>query len=122
MPRPAPTIRETEAGYQAAVEQAAGYHGWQFWHCRIPLQSRAGMADLILWHPRTGVLAFVELKTEAGRLRPEQAVMLAELDALSTYAGAAIVRPSHWDAVVAFLRDPLAVGRVPGERSRGPPR
>jgi hypothetical protein len=114
--------RESEAGWQGALEDALAPLGWECFHVTIPIRSRGGWVDEVLWHPRLGIVVFVELKTDPGRVRPDQALMLDSLDRVQTCLGAAVWRPAMWPAIEAFLRDPIGVGCVPGAWSRGPPR
>ena len=70
----------TEAEFQTQVIDLAHRYGWFVSHQRpaqiagrwmTPVQGDAGAPDLLLAHPRHGVL-LVELKTDTGRLSPEQ--------------------------------------------------
>ena len=95
-----------EADWQATVVAAARYLGWLVWHPYDARRSAAGYPDLTLVRPGgngTARLVFLELKTERGRVRPEQQVWL---DALSQVPGvvAMVARPSQWDEVLEVLR------------------
>ncbi len=98
-PGPARTKPLTEREWQAQVVAIARTYGWQVHHHLISYGSAAGWPDLaIAGHGR---VLFVELKTDAGRLRPEQIVWL---DLLTT-AGCevAVWRPTDLDTVTAAL-------------------
>ena len=61
----------------------------------------AGFPDLVLVHPRRQLLAFAELKSDRGRVRPEQEAWLADLREAGVVAF--LWRPSDWAAIQAFL-------------------
>lgn len=86
----APRARCSEAEWQAFVTDALDLGGWKWWHDEDSRRNKAGLPDLIAAHPGRGIL-FAELKTETGRLRPEQASWLS-------YLGRASESP-FWDAV-----------------------
>ena len=70
----------TEKELQAAVIELARWSGWTYMHITDSRKSAAvGFPDLVLLHQTTGRLLFVELKSEKGRLRPEQVVWLGLL-------------------------------------------
>lgn len=95
---PAATLRAQlaadmkEAVLQAQIEQLARTLGWLVYHTHDSRRSQAGFPDLVLVHARQRRVLWRELKTQKGRVRPEQRDWL---DAL-TRAGedAAIWRPS----------------------------
>lgn len=81
----------TEDDLKAAILDACSVYGWLVHHSRPSRERRdgadvyrtaiegdAGLPDLILAHPKHGVL-FRELKSERGHLRPDQQVWLAAL-------------------------------------------
>ena len=72
-------------------------HGW-----RTAVQGNGGVGwpDLTIWKGQR--LIFAELKSDSGRLTPEQAATIAELR--ETGAEAYIWRPEHFDAIVTTLR------------------
>lgn len=95
---------ETEAGFCRAVIALARLRGWMVFH-PLPLrtargwatgtQGDAGYPDLTL--ARGGRVILAELKTDKGRLRPDQAAWLAA-------AGAVVWRPSMWAEIEEALK------------------
>lgn len=88
-----------EAEFQRMVRKTLAALGYVVWVFPIMRRTIAGVPDLTFWHPRRpGRLYFWELKTERGRVRPEQSVALAHL---ATVPGvdARIVRPSDWEGL-----------------------
>lgn len=81
-----------EAAFHAYVVELAELLGWWIWHDRDSRGNRAGLPDLILVRPPR--VLFVELKTETGRTRRDQAEvlsMLADCPGVETY----LWRPSQ---------------------------
>jgi VRR-NUC domain-containing protein len=100
---------ETEEGFQAKVVDLAGRQGWlvhaerqartdRGW--RTAIQGDAGWPDLVLL--RDGVMLVVELKSESGKVRPEQQAWLAEL-AMVPGLVVRTWRPSDWPEVESAL-------------------
>jgi hypothetical protein len=100
----------TERDFQAAVIEAARLFGWRVAHFRpartahgwrTPVQADgAGFPDLSA--VRGARLIAAELKSERGKLRPEQARWLEALQAAG--AVARIWRPADWAAIEERLR------------------
>lgn len=102
-----------EAAWQAHVEQLARARGWLVYHApdNRPVLGRGGkryvqavepgFPDLVL--VRGDRVLFRELKTETGRVRPEQKKWLAALEAAG--CDVAVWRPSDLSEVNATLRD-----------------
>ena len=63
--------------------------------------SSPGWPNLALVHPTRCLFLLAELKTETGRVKPEQEQWLAWLTAAGV--DARLWRPSDWDEVVATL-------------------
>ena len=92
----------SEADWQQQFTQLAKLLGWRFMHVRRSLGKGRkwttatnvdGWPDLTLWSERhPGRVLFVELKSEAGRLRPAQEAVLGEMSrsGLEVY----VLRPS----------------------------
>jgi len=110
----------TEAELLAAVIETARVLGWRTAHFRAarrahgwstPLQGdAAGFVDLVLVRER---IVAVELKTERGRLRPEQESWLEALERAG--AEVHIWRPTDWTtgAIEACLRTPFFKPQAP---------
>ena len=92
----------TEAELQSAVIELAHLYGWTVAHFRPAQNARGdwrtpvaadgkGFPDLVLVCDYR--LAFVELKSEKGRLRPEQKMWL---EALGGRVDAMVWRPADW--------------------------
>ena len=75
------------------VIDVAKWAGYMHWHDNDPRRNRRGFPDLVLVHQRNGRLIFVELKSDKGKLRPEQQVW-AEL--LGRHHEFYVWKPVHW--------------------------
>lgn len=98
-PSPA-TLAMPEVAWQRMVCDLAELRGWRWHHQHYSKRSPAGWPDLVLVRgPR---LVAAELKSERGRVRPEQRVWL---DALAAVPGVEtyLWRPSAWAQVQAVL-------------------
>ncbi|MFR9807089.1 hypothetical protein ACL02T_33050 [Pseudonocardia sp. RS010] len=108
-PAPAPPRRprrRDEENFTAKVISTAQWHGWKVTHFRpsrtasgrwaTAVQGDIGSPDLLL--ARHGDVILAELKTDDGRLRPEQRDWLTHLGPI-----AVVWRPRDWDAVLARL-------------------
>lgn len=69
---------ESEKQFQAAVLELAGIYHWLCYHTHDSRRSQAGFPDVIA--TRSGQVLAIELKSDKGKLTPEQKVWL---DALS---------------------------------------
>lgn len=87
----------SEAALQQMVIDLARWAGFMHYHVTDPRKSRPGFPDLVLVHTTTGRLIFVELKSEKGRIRPEQDVWLHHLGMRHE---AYVWRPVHWETGV----------------------
>lgn len=90
----------SEAAFQTQVTQLAGFYGWRTYHTHDSRRSTPGFPDLVL--VRGPELIFAELKTEKGRVRPEQADWIAALNAVPT-VDTYLWRPSDFDDIHARL-------------------
>lgn len=103
-------IAQTEAQFQRAVIELAVLNGWDwlhidrsrtregFWLTAAKGTLSKGWPDLLLI--KGNRLIFVELKSEKGKVKPEQYLRLAQLGAI---ASCYIWRPSDWDAMLEVL-------------------
>lgn len=106
----------TEAAFQKQVIEAARLLGWKCAHFRgvcvqrangttywqTPVQADgAGFVDLVLVKPHRRII-FAELKTNAGKLTPEQEAWIEALQ----YAGGLVYvwKPDDWPAIEEALR------------------
>lgn len=104
-------LRVSEADFQASVIQFARLHRWRVAHfhdSRRQVGGRmvgdadaAGFPDLVL--VRGVRLLVVELKSERGRVKPEQQEWLDALRATGVVM-VAVWRPSHWPEIERTLR------------------
>ena len=63
-------------------------------HDNDPRRNRRGFPDLVLVHTTTGRLIFIELKSDKGKVRPEQDVWLQHLGKRHE---AYVWNPAHWE-------------------------
>lgn len=101
------SIKVTEREFQRQVEKLLTLLGFLWFHDRS-LQhasvrtSKPGFPDICAVHPSNGVLVFIELKSEKGRMRPAQ---LEWKDALlksdAVYYGP--VKPSEFEDLASKL-------------------
>ncbi len=88
---------------QQLLTDAAELNGWLVFHDNDSRRNAAGFPDLVLVKPPR--VLFLELKSEIGRVRPEQHVWMDALSRCDTIASA-IVRPEHADQIIKYLQDP----------------
>ena len=89
----------TEAVLQARTEAAARQLGWLAYHApdNRPVTARSGrryvqhvepgFPDLVLVHAGQGRILYRELKTQGGRIRPEQTRWMGDLEAAGADVG-----------------------------------
>lgn len=94
----------TEKQFQAQVLQLASLSGWRCYHTFDSRRSSPGFPDLVLVRPPR--LLLVELKTDQGRLRPEQAAWLDVLAGCEDAPEVHLWRPSSWGEIEATLTRP----------------
>ena len=61
-----------EGELQRQVIELAQLLGWLCYHTHDSRRSAPGFPDLVLVHEQTGALVFAELKSNSGRVTPEQ--------------------------------------------------
>ncbi len=103
-PRRRPVLAESD--WQAQVVEVAQRYGWQVQHHRKSLAGTnggwvtattiPGWPDLTLYRP--GRILFRELKTNTGRVSPEQRVVLRDLKAAG--CDVQVWRPRDFDTIV----------------------
>ncbi len=101
-------LKESESEFQTAIIELAHYQGWLVEHKRpahledgrwiTPIQGDVGGPDLIL--ARAGVVYLVELKSQKGKLTPEQELW-------QKAANTEIWRPGNWEYIEALLTAPV---------------
>lgn len=89
----------TEAQWLKQVRQLAELLGWTFYHPWLSRFSPRGFPDIVLCRPPR--LLFAELKTDTGRLTPDQERWIELLRACRQEVY--VWRPSDWDEMVAVL-------------------
>jgi uncharacterized protein (TIGR02996 family) len=97
---PEPFAAMTERQWQAHVVGYARLMGWEHYHTHNSRRCVAGFPDLVFAAPGRP-LVFAELKTEAGKVRPEQQAWVSLLR--TTPNQAFVWRPRDWDQVVKVL-------------------
>lgn len=102
----------SEDALLARVLDTAMLYGWRVHHgrpCRTAkgwrtaITGNPGFPDLVL--ARDGVVLLRELKSDTGRVEPEQATWLAAVGPLG-----GVWRPRDWDVIVAELSTPRRTG------------
>jgi hypothetical protein len=90
----------TEKQFYSQIRDLAIITGWMIYHTWTSIHSAAGYPDITL--VRGDRLVFAELKTDKGRVTPQQQ---AWIDALrKTKAEVYLWRPSYFDDIVEILR------------------
>jgi hypothetical protein len=110
-------VNVTERDFQKRIETTATMFGWSFMHISestkrvrrggkylsVPDPACQGWPDLTLAHPRSGRLLFREVKTDKGKLTPEQEQWLRTLAACGQ--DVAVWRPRDWANIVNELTE-----------------
>lgn len=89
----AQSVKMDERALQSAVLDLARLLGWKCYHTFDSRRSEPGFPDLVMAHPRGGLI-FAELKSETGMLTPEQDAWGLAL--LLTGSPLVIWRPAQW--------------------------
>ncbi len=101
------TARISEKHFQSQVLELARLSGWRCYHTFDSRRSVPGFPDLVL--VRAPVVLFAELKSESGKLRPEQREWL-ELLSRCEGVEARLWRPGDWSEVEETLARPRKRG------------
>ena len=99
--------KQTERDFQKFVINRALNHGWTYYHAPDNKPDQygrlqnvvKGFPDIVL--VKNEKLVFVELKTETGRVSPEQTAWLEKLK--KTGCDTFVWRPSMWKKVNSYL-------------------
>ena len=94
------SLRCSEKQFQAQVVELARLSGFLVYHTFDSRRSAAGFPDLVLVRPP--MVLFAELKSEGGRIRPEQREWLAALKDCESVA-VRLWRPSDWPKIEETL-------------------
>lgn len=97
-------MKISEAAFQKQVVQLAEMCGWLVFHNPDSRMVRAGLPDLLLIGD--GIVIFAELKTDGGRLRPDQVTTIRRLVRADQLVY--VWRPRHFDAIKAVLTQHIA--------------
>jgi hypothetical protein len=92
--------RQTEAQFLAQVRKAAKLLGWATYHVHDSRRSEAGFPDLVL--TRRPRVIFAELKSDRGKVTPQQRAWMDELRACGQEVY--LWKPSYWPAIEKLLR------------------
>lgn len=106
----AQTVPVSEAAFQEAIIELAKLNGWlvhaerpaptqDSW--RTPIQGDPGYPDLCLVRPPT--VLFLELKSEKGKIRPEQVQWIGQINRCQVGVEAHVCRPSDWPLIESLL-------------------
>jgi len=90
---------QSEAAFQRQVIEVLKLNGWSVYHTHDSRRSEAGYPDLTGAHPDRGII-FAELKSQKGRVRPEQTAWLDTLRLAG--ARAYLWRPSDWPEITTI--------------------
>jgi hypothetical protein len=91
----------TEAQLQRKILDLCAYLHLRVFHSTDSRRdTSAGFPDLVIVGP--GGIVYAELKSQRGRVKPEQ---FAWLEALSQHALALVWRPSDWTFIEATLKE-----------------
>ena len=105
---------ESEASFQDRVVKTAHSLGWRTFAVRksaagsaktgklISMVTKKGWVDLVLW--KNNEIIFWELKSDKGKLSPEQAEVLESLAPLEFIHRVGCVRPRDWEEIEGILR------------------
>jgi hypothetical protein len=108
------TGRPTEAQCQRTIIEAAKVLGWRIHHTRpaqtgkgwrTPIAGHVGFVDLVLVHPRGGLMLAVECKRAPNTVEPGQQVWLDLLDTIAGIDARVVWVPEGLQDFLAELAD-----------------
>jgi len=102
MPRTIDRIPVTERDLREWVRDLCGLFGWKMYFSWTSIHSPRGFPDLVLVNPEQKRVIFAELKTEKGKLTPEQEEWLAALAACGQEVY--VWRPGVIEGIAEILR------------------
>jgi len=92
----------SEKELQRAVLALAAVYGYRAYHTHDSRRSHKGFPDLTL--VGRGRVIFAELKSQGGKVSPDQADWLADLQRVGGTVRAYVWRPSDLDAIPGLLK------------------
>ena len=93
----------SERLFTEQVRKAAIVTGWKFYHTHNSMFSAKGYPDICL--AKSGRLWFAELKTETGKVSPEQQEWIDAINEVETpFVRAIVLRPSDFDEFFEELK------------------
>ena len=97
----------TEKQFEAQIKDLAKLFGWKYYHTWRSIHSPAGFPDCVM--VRNGQLIFAELKSEKGKLTPEQDEWLDALIGVAKHTNFQEIqvylwRPHMIEEIVKILR------------------
>jgi len=98
-------VKESEKQFASYVEDLLDLHGWRWYHTFDSRRSHEGFFDYVAM--RRGMVLFIEIKTETGRVRPEQVVWGEEamdVEAANPLVFYYLWRPSDRPIIEAVLK------------------
>ena len=104
-------IKLSETAFGSQVESLLKLYGWRYTHFRpaftnkgyrTPLTGHKGFPDYCA--VRGGRLLFIELKSEDGKLSPEQQMWLDDLEEVRLIGAVRVFRPSDFETVMELLK------------------
>lgn len=94
----APRVDCTESEWQSFVTDCLDLGGWRWHHETDSRKSKSGFPDLIA--VKGNQMIVLELKTQKGRVRPEQVDWLVALANVDGRVRVGVLRPSQWRDVL----------------------
>jgi hypothetical protein len=92
----------TEKDFESQVKDLAKLFGWKYYHTWRSFHSPAGFPDCVM--VREDRLIFAELKSEKGKVSPEQEDWLLAVKVVGKPVESYLWRPSDFDLIKETLR------------------